>query len=333
MWNGERNMLNRREFLKGSVIGLACLPTIHFFSNPAPGKENTAKIALVKAKDRTTGVREVLKLFDYPSAEGKEVLIKPNFNTADPTPGSTHNHVLGQLVKEIHAQGAKKIAVGDRSGPIPTAEVLEDKKIHQLGQELDFQVLNFSELPEKDWIPQNPEGNHWAEGFLVARPVLQTEYIVSTCCLKTHQYGGVFTMSLKLSVGITPRKLMGELHSSPHMRKMIAEINTAYSPQLIVLDGMEAFVDKGPMTGPKKSAHVFLAGSDRIAIDAAGLAVLKELGSNKAIMETKIFEQEQIKRASELKLGIEHPDQIEFITPDRDSRIYAQKLKSILAQG
>jgi len=333
MCGQDRKILNRREFLKGSVIGLACLPTIDFFPNATQIKENPSKIALVKTKDRKTGVREVLKLFDYPSVSGKEVLVKPNFNTADPAPGSTHNDVLGQLVKEIHAQGAKKIAVGDRSGPPPTAEVLEKKEIHQLGQELDFEVLDFSELPEEDWIPQNPEGNHWSEGFLVARPVFEAEYIVTTCCLKTHQYGGVFTMSLKLSVGITPKKLMRQLHGSPHMRKMIAEINTAYKPQLIVLDGIEAFVDQGPMTGPKKNADVFLAGSDRIAIDAVGIAILKELGSNKAIMETKIFEQEQIKRAAELKLGIGHPDQIEFITPDRECRLYAEKLKSILAQG
>jgi len=50
-------------------------------------------------------------------------------------------------------------------------------------------------------------------------------------------------------------------------------------------------------------------------------------------MEPKIFEQEQIKRAVELGLGISKPDQIEFITPDKPSREYAQKLKSILAQG
>jgi len=42
-----------------------------------------------------------------------------------------------------------------------------------------------------------------------------------------------------------------------------------------------------------------LAGSDRIARDAVGLSILKELGSNRDIMGRKIFEQEQISRASE----------------------------------
>jgi uncharacterized protein (DUF362 family) len=106
-----------------------------------------------------------------------------------------------------------------------------------------------------------------------------------------------------------------------------------YQPELIVLDGIEAFVDKGPMEGPRKTANVFLAGRDRVAVDAVGVAVLKELGSNPAIMETKIFEQEQIKRAAELGLGVGSPDQIEFVTADREGKLYADKLKTILAEG
>src|SRR5512139_725063 len=96
---------------------------------------------------------------------------------------------------------------------------------------------------------------------------------------------------------LTHRRNMAELHSSIRsMRKMIAEINTAYSPSLILLDGIEAFVDRGPMKGQRKKAGLLLSGTDRIAIDAVGLAILKDLGSNKAIMETPIFEQEQISR-------------------------------------
>ena len=70
-----------------------------------------------------------------------------------------------------------------------------------------------------------------------------------------------------------------------------------------------------------------------MAIDAVGVAVLKKLGSNDAIMGTPIFEQEQIQRAAELGLGVNSPDQIEILTPDPASREYAQDLKSILARG
>jgi len=298
-------------------------------------KENKKKtfIALFKTQDRKEGVKKVLDLLSFAPVKDKKVMIKPNFNTADPVPGSTHNDTLSQLIHEIRGREAAEITVGERSGPPLTKSVMEDKGIFQLAQELDFKIINYEEIEEKDWIHFNPDGNHWKDGFYLPRQAVGSEYFVSTCCLKTHQYGGVFTLSLKLAVGLTPKKLMRELHRSPDMRKMIAEINVGYKPRLIVLDGIEAFVDGGPSIGEKKAADVFLAGTDRVAVDAAGIAVLKELGSNEAIMGSKIFEQEQIKRAVELGLGIDGPNKIEFVTPDKTSKQYAEKLTSILAQG
>ena len=141
-------------------------------------------------------------------------------------------------------------------------------------------------------------------------------------------------MSLKNSIGFVHKNNMRELHTSfLSQRKMIAEVNLAYRPALILLDGSEAFVDKGPMEVPKKRADVILAGTDRIAIDAVGLAVLKELGSNRAIMDTPIFAQEQIARAVELGLGVKSPDAIEIVSEDEESRRYAEKLRLILAKG
>ncbi len=285
------------------------------------------------ADNRKAGVRKALELLKINPCRGKEVLIKPNFNTSDPTPGSTHNDVLRELLQMIKDMGAKKLSIGDRSGPEPTAQVLQKKGIHPLAREFGAQVLDLDEMGEKGYVLIDPPGSHWQKGFLAARAVTEAEIVVSTCCLKTHQYGGIFTLSLKNSVGIVPRKnhpFMKELHSSPDQRRMIAEINTAYSPSLIVIDGLEAFVDGGPMTGTRKTANVFLAGTDRIAMDAVAVAILKDLGSTREIMEKKVFEQEQIARAVELKLGIDSPAAIEIITADRESELYARKIKEIL---
>ncbi len=335
MKKNETKSLDRREFLKGMMGGLAFLPILNSSSFLEKERKKMAKVALIKTSERGIGVRESMNLLEIPEMEGKKVLLKPNFNTSDPCPGSTHNDTLSQIVQEIHERGAGEIAVGERSGPPDTEKVMEEKGIFGLARDLDFKIINFEKTEEEDWVHFDPEGNHWDNGFSIARPATEAEYFISTCCLKTHQYGGVFTMSLKLAVGLTPKKLMRELHGkrATHMRRMIAEINQAYETDLIILDGIEAFVDGGPMSGPKKRADVFLAASDRIALDAAGLAVLKELGSNEAIMGTKIFEQEQIQRAAELNLGVESAQQIEFLTPDRPSRQYADKLKSILALG
>ena len=336
--------MSRRNFMILSCGALGGLHAIRSFdprqtrdSLPDAGGKiragSTTRVALVRSDNRKAGVRKSLELLKINPCRGKDVLLKPNFNTSDPTPGSTHNDVLRELLQMIKDMGAKKLFIGDRSGPEPTAQVLQKKGIHQLAREFAAQVLDLDEMGEKGYVLIDPPGSHWQKGFLVARAVAEAECVVSTCCLKTHQYGGIFTMSLKNSVGIVPRKnhpFMKELHSSPNQRRMIAEINYAYSPALIVIDGLEAFVDGGPMTGTKKTANVFLAGTDRIAIDAVAVAILKDLGSTKEIMEKKVFEQEQIARAVELKLGIDSPAAIEIITGDQESELYARKIKQIL---
>jgi uncharacterized protein (DUF362 family) len=294
-------------------------------------------VALVKTKDRTTGVRESIKVLGINPLRGKDVFIKPNFNTADPVPGSTDNETLVALVREIWAMGAKSIAVGDRSFPT-TRKVMEQKGILPLLQKEDVRVIDFDGLENDDWILCKPKGSHWTNGFRVARPILEAECLVCTCCLKTHQYGGVFTLSLKLGVGVVPttrngHDYMSELHGSPHQQEMIAEINEPFTPDLIVLDGVEAFVDGGPATGKRGQGDVFLASTDRVATDAVGVAVLKTLGSNAAIMERKIFEQRQIARAVELGLGIRSPNEIELVSGDGESKAYAEKIKGILQAG
>jgi len=330
--------VNRRSFLDTSVSSVAGLGAL--CSRSAAAQEETktvtgtTKVVLVKTEDRKKGVAEIMRLLEVPSPKGRKVLIKPNFNTADPAPGSTHNDTLRQLILEVRKSGAGGITIGERSGPPPTKRIMEEKGIFELAKELGVGVINYEELAEGDWVHLNPAGNHWQSGFYIPKVVSEADYIVSTCCLKTHQYGGIFSMSLKLAVGLTPKRLMRELHGNrEHMRRMIAEINLGHKPQFIVLDGIEAFVDGGPSEGKRVAANVFLGGTDRVAVDAVGVALLKELGSTPAIMDKKVFEQEQIQRAVELGLGVSSPERIELVTAEEASRAYAEKIKARLAQG
>jgi uncharacterized protein (DUF362 family) len=293
-----------------------------------------ARVSLVKTRDRSAGIGRAVELLKIEAIRGKDVLLKPNLNTADPFPGSTHNDTLSSLILHLQSMGARSVTLGERSGPPDTADVMKEKGVNELCYKLDVPIINFEDLPQQKWVRIQPPGSHWRNGVLVARPVVESSCVVTTCCLKTHGFGGVFTMSLKLSVGMTHKKNMAELHSSfLSMRKMIAEINTAYRPALVVLDGIDAFVDRGPSHGPIKQGNVILAGTDRVAVDAVGIAVLKELGSNKAIMDRKIFEQEQISRAIELGLGVSRQENIEIVTDDDAGRLYAERLKSILMAG
>jgi uncharacterized protein (DUF362 family) len=327
------NHMDRREFVRTVSAGLALAPLATSDAFAALLQPARSRVALVRTKDRTAGVAQVLKLFNPQGMAGKNVVLKPNFNTADEAPGSTNNDTLAQLVKEMHERNARSITLGESSGPPQTRGVMEQKGIFDLARDLDFKVVNFEEIPESDWAPVPAAGTHWPDGFHIPRLVADSEYTVSTCCLKTHGSGGVYSLSMKLSVGLTPKPIRRGMHRSPDMRRMIAEINTAYKPSLIVLDGVTAFTDGGPSRGELKAGDVMIAGDDRVAVDAVGLAMLKSLGANEAIMGRGIFEQEQMARAVELKLGVTSADQIEIVTADAENKALADTLRGILAKG
>lgn len=281
--------------------------------------------------DRTRGTTKVVRAFGLPDLTNKTVLIKPNFNTADTAPGSTHNDTLRTMVRLVKDQGARKIVVGDRSGPAKTSRVFQEKGIFAMSEELGFDCLVFDEMPEDRWTRIVPPGSHWRKGFLFAKPVLEADAVIGLCCLKTHQYGGHFTMSLKLATGMVHGSNMTELHTSLlDQRKMIAEINWAYKPLLMVMDGVEAFTSGGPMTGTRWNANLTFASSDRVALDAVGVAALKMHGTTSKIERKRVFEQDQIRRAIELGLGAKGPEEVEVVPVDKSSAEICEKLRSYL---
>jgi uncharacterized protein (DUF362 family) len=295
------------------------------------------KVALVSTKDRGGGVKQVIDLLGLKTFRSKNVVLKPNFNTADPAPGSTHNDTLESLVLVLQQTGGRQITLAERSGPgDSTRKIMEKKGIYGLAKRLDFNIVNLEEAGPEGWVKVEPKESHWSQGFHFARIYREAEAIVQTCCLKTHAYGGHFTLSLKNSVGLVPLAgypYMGELHSSRYQRQMIAEINTAYSPDLVVMDGVEAFVGGGPDRGVRVGAAVMLAGTDRVAIDAVGVAILRLLGTTHEVSRGSIFEQDQISRAAELGLGVSSAKQIQLVTGDAESETFALKIRDILARG
>ncbi len=299
---------------------------------------NPHRVALVKTTDRAAGIRRAIELLQPPSFQGKTVFIKPNYNTGDPAPAATDPVVLETLVQHIQGAGAKAITVGDRSGMATTRNAMEQMQVFALAKRYGFKPIVFDELDRNDWQYFPATGTNWSRGFAIARPVLDADAIVNVCCLKTHRFGGHFTLSLKNTIGMVARYVPGdghdymrELHRSTNQRLMIAEVNKAYRPALVVIDGVDAFVGGGPEQGKRVKAGVILAATDRIAIDAVGIAMLRKLGTTREVSNGSIWSQTQIRRAADLGLGAVGPEQIEFVTGDGPSREMAQQVRSFLA--
>ena len=299
--------------------------------------DSSGEVFVLKTTDRATGVPALLKKFGLDDYVGKQVAVKANFNSADPFPASTHLETLGAIMETLKGAGAGGITLAERSGMGDTTAVLEEMGVFALSRKLGFNAVVLDSIGKDGWIKFERGKTHWLNGFYMAKVFQEADKIVQTCCLKTHRFGGHFTLSLKNSVGLVAKKVPGgmydymwELHGSPFQRQMIAEINSHYNLDFVVMDGIKAFVTGGPESGKVVEPNLLLASKDRVAIDAVGVAILKMYGAKGKVGEAGVFEQDQLKRAAELGFGVKSVDEIKLMALNSESQAEVEKIEQVL---
>ena len=293
-----------------------------------------SQIVLADASDRIVGVQKILDEFDL-NTEGI-IALKANYNSNDPFPATTHPDTL-RILSEHLKENSRQLIMAERSGMGKTSTVLKNRGVLDLSQKLDFQLRNLDSADPEDWVDIHSGELHWRHGFKIARVFLEADKVVQTCCLKTHRFGGHFTMSLKNSVGLIAARPKGdsydymrELHSSPYQRLMIAEINKFYKTDMILMDATQGFSKGGPDQGMLIKPGLLLASTDRIAIDAVGVALLRLYGTTPEVMSGRIFDQEQIARAANLGVGVDSPSKIDLVPLDEHSQKAADAIRKVL---
>ncbi|MGD0202767.1 MAG: DUF362 domain-containing protein [Candidatus Bathyarchaeia archaeon] len=295
------------------------------------------EVFILKTTDRATGVPALLNKFGLGDYSGKQVALKANFNSADPFPASTHLDTLRAIVQTLKNAGASDVTLAERSGMGDTEQVLEKMGVLALSRELGFKAVVLNNVGKEDWLKVERGGTHWARGFYMAKVFHDADKVVQTCCLKTHRFGGHFTLSLKNSVGLVAKKVPGgmydymwELHTSPYQRQMIAEINNNYNVDFVLMDGIKAFTTGGPDRGTLVEPNLLLASRDRVAIDAVGVAILKMYGAKGKVGEADVFEQAQLRRAAELGFGVKSAAEIQLTPLNDESRVDAERIERVL---
>lgn len=298
-----------------------------------------SKVFLIDASDRPKNIKRLFQEFDL--VTDGTVALKANYNSDDPFPATTHNETLRSLVELLKSSGSGNIIMAERSGMGYIPRVLENRGVVDLSRKLGFKLIDLDALGLDGWEDIQAEGLHWKHGFKIARIFREADTVVSTCCLKTHRFGGHFTLSLKNSVGLvaarppgTSYDYMRELHTSPYQRLMIAEINRFYKTDMVLMDASSGFVRGGPESGDPIEPGLLLASSDRVAVDAAGVAMLRLYGTTPDVMRGRIFEQEQISRAASLGVGVASSKNIDLVPLDEHSQRAADAIGNTLdSQG
>lgn len=238
---------------------------------------------------------------------GDKVLLKPNLNTDDPFPGSSSLDFLEAVIELVKTTHPARIILGDScTMALRTEEVMEKLGIFGLAKRLNIEVKNF----DKGKFVKKKIAGKYLESIKIPAVLEEVDKLILLPCLKTHRFAR-FTASLKLGVGFMKKIDRIFLHAS-HFEEKVAEINLAYQPDLIILDGRKAFVSRGPDRGEVVEPNILMAGTDRVAIDVEGLKILKSYPAENKLAGD-IWQLSQIKRAVELKLGVKSDQEYSVI--------------------
>lgn len=255
--------------------------------------EGDLKDAINKAVDELGGFKNFI-------SAGDRVLLKPNFNTADPPPASTDLGFLKTVAALIMEAGAGEIIIGDSSTVyLKTRKVMEEIGVFDL--EKTVPNVRVAVFEEGEWVRKKIPGGKFQPCVAVPKILDEVDKLILLPCLKTHKMAQ-FTGALKLAVGFMKPIQRLKLHVS-NLQEKVAEINGVIKPDLIIMDGRKCFINRGPAEGDLREPNLILASKNRVAIDIEGIKIIQGYEGNSLV---GFYPQQlpQIKRAVEIGVDI-----------------------------
>lgn len=227
---------------------------------------------------------------------GDKILLKPNFNTADPPPASSDMETVSAVIRLLYKHGAERVVLGESSTLFAsTKKVMEKIGAIKIAEEDGAEI---AVLGDRGWrcIPVK---KNYLNSVELASEVFDVDKIVYLCCLKTHNLAR-FSCSLKHIVGfVKPFSRIGWHLNS--LEQKIAEANTVINPDLLILDARKCFIAGGPSQGRIAEPDLILASENRVALDVEGIKIIKAQEGNS--LKRGPWNYTQIRSAVEHGLG------------------------------
>lgn len=148
-----------------------------------------------------------------------------------------------------------------------------------------FDKFGFREIANRYGVPivdLNRDEAEWVEvpnplvvpRFSITKTVRSCDAILNLPCLKVHNGAAVVTLCMKNMMGCIERSRRGEMHKD--FINMIIDLLKVVRPTVNVVDGIVGRT-WGEIHGEPVGMGVMLAGTDMVAVDAVGAAVMDML--------------------------------------------------------
>ncbi len=232
-----------------------------------------------------------------------KVVIKPNLILAKSPdfPVTTHPLVIKSVVRWLREHGITDITLAESSGGPYNAEYMNTIYSVCGMKQLEPELTLNRDFSSKTIPCRSDFSNH---SFSVITPIADADYVINICKLKTHAMTG-YSGGIKNLFGVIPGLEKPQMHYRwPDIKdfsRMLLELAQTVSPQLTVIDAIDAMEGNGPTGGTSHPLHMILAARDFYTQDyfAAGLMGLDPMNI------------EMIKQA--VTAGLATPDSIQLI--------------------
>lgn len=221
---------------------------------------------------------------------------------AKPTsvPATTHPSVIRAVALWLRDNGISDITLAESSGGPYLAEYM--KTIYRVcGMNTLSDVLKLND--DYTSQPVNTEAGFKNHSFNIITPIIEADYIINICKLKTHAMTGV-SAGIKNLFGVIPGLEKPQLHylwpNIEDFSNMILEIAQTVKPNLTIIDAIDAMEGNGPTGGTSHPLGLILGAKDFYTQDYFATT----------LMQLKPEDVVMIRQAVEK--GLAHPDQIEL---------------------
>jgi uncharacterized protein (DUF362 family)/Pyruvate/2-oxoacid:ferredoxin oxidoreductase delta subunit len=219
---------------------------------------------------------------------GEKILFKVNLLTGEPPEKcvTTHPAVL-KAAGELFRQTGARLCYGDSPSFGSTAAAARKSGMTAPAKEAGIELADFGKGEPVSF----PEGKQ-NKNFVVAKPVLESDGIISLPKLKTHAFQK-FTGCIKNQFGCVPGVLKAEFHvklpNANEFAKMLVDLDRLVRPRLYIMDAVYAMEGNGPHGGTPRKTGVLLFSEDPVALDATACRLIH---CDPALVPTTRFGQE-----------------------------------------
>ena len=208
---------------------------------------------------------EFIRWKDYVKSD-TTVFVKPNFTYPVYDKGVTTTPVLLKRLLEILVKRSSRVLLGESDGgyhAFKAEEGFEGHGVYDICKELGVELVNLCKLPSKV-VKSRIQGKN-VEVLLPELLLNDVDCVFSIPVLKVHVMTKV-TLGIKNLWGCFPSCMRILYHEN--FERKIALIAKMLDPILVVIDGLYALNEHGPMLGTPVKTNLILASNNPVVAAA-----------------------------------------------------------------